>query len=211
MVKSKTSTAIIFDFDGTIADSFLTTIEVIYKATHHKALPNEDISRLRAMNMYQLSRALHIPWWKLFFLTRRVRHLMRDKMSGIGLVPGMDTAIDSLHKEYKLFILSSNSTSNVKAFLRSNEIDTYFSGVFGNANPLSKKGKLTELIERNGLSAQHTWYVGDEARDIKAAKRAGIKSIAVTWGYSNIHRLQAQRPNELIFSPDELIALFNTQ
>lgn len=211
MAKDKTEEAIIFDFDGTIADSFLTTLQVIYKATHQAALPNEDISRLRAMNMYQLSRALHISWWRLIFLTRRVRRLMRDEMSGIILIPGIEEAIKILSKQYKLFVLSANSTNNVRAFLHRNEIDNYFSGIFGNANPLSKRRKLLELIERNGLSKQHSWYIGDEAQDIKAAKHVGIKSIAVAWGYSNIHVLQAQRPDALLFSPDELIVLFNAQ
>ena len=210
MAKDNTGEAIIFDFDGTIADSFLTTLQVIYKATHHEALPDEDISRLRSMNLYQLSRALRIPWWRLVFLTRRVRRLMQSEMKGIILIPGMDVAIKTLSKQYKLFILSSNSTTNVKAFLHSNEIDNYFDGIFGDANPLSKRRKLSELIERNGLSKQHSWYVGDEARDIKAAKLVGIKSIAVTWGYSNIHVLKGQQPDELIFSPDELSPLFNS-
>ena len=102
MAKEKSKAAIIFDFDGTIADSFLTTIQVIYKATHHTILPDEDITRLRSLNMYQLSRALHIPWWRLLFLTKRVRKLMRDEMKGITLVPGMDTAIKSLSSKVYL-------------------------------------------------------------------------------------------------------------
>jgi phosphoglycolate phosphatase len=211
MVKAKTDTAIIFDFDGTIADSFLTTIRVIYKATHHAPLPYEDTSRLRSMSMYQLSRALNISWWKLFFLTRRVRRLMREEMSGIELIPGIDTAIKTLYRENKLFILSSNSTSNIREFLYRHEIDTYFSDIYGDANPLSKKRRLAELIEQKSLSKLRTWYIGDEAQDIKSAKRVGIKAIAVTWGYNNIHRLQAQSPDELIYSPDELSALFNKQ
>lgn len=211
MIKDKNKAAIIFDFDGTIADSFVTTIQVIYKATHHTVLPDEDISRLRSLNMYQLSRALHISWWRLLFLTKRVRRLMRDEMNGITLVPGMDGAIKSLSSKYKLFILSSNSTENVMSLFQKYEISSYFSGIYGYANPISKKRKLAELIEQNGLLKFDTSYIGDEVQDIKAAKKVGIKAVGVTWGYSNPHLLKRQKPDELVFSPDELRVLFNVQ
>ncbi len=212
MAAEKTDTTIIFDFDGTIADSFLTTIQEIYKVAHpNELLPEEDISRLRAMTMYQLSRALHIPWWRILFLTRRVRRLMRIDLSEIMPITGMESALRKLSKRYKLFVLSSNSTSNIQSFLRRNEIDTCFSGIFGNASPLTKKRKLARLIEQFEIDKQHAWYVGDERLDVRAAKHVGIRAIAVSWGYSNIHVLERQRHIALVFSPEELCTLFNTQ
>ena len=57
--------------------------------------------------------------------------------------------------------------------------------------------KLSEMI-----------YIGDETRDIQAAKKAGIRSAAVTWGYNSRKALEAQSPDYLIHSPQELFHLF---
>jgi phosphoglycolate phosphatase-like HAD superfamily hydrolase len=47
--------------------------------------------------------------------------------------------------------------------------------------------------------------VCDEVRDIEAAKKSGIKSIAVAWGYNTKDALIKENPDFLVNSPDELI------
>jgi HAD superfamily hydrolase (TIGR01549 family) len=212
VVKDTHSSAVIFDFDGTIADSFLVALGVVYEAAHkNKSLPKEDISRLRAMSLRQLLQTLRISWWRAFLIVRRIRRLMHGSMNEVSVVPGMVEAIKALQTKHKLFILSANSLTNVRGFLQRYEIEACFIDIVGNAYPFGKERRLVEIIHQNNLLNDQTWYVGDEAQDIKAAKNAGIKSAAVTWGYSNIHVLETRQPDVLVFSPDELISLFNKQ
>jgi phosphoglycolate phosphatase len=211
-VKDTQSSAVIFDFDGTIADSFLATLKVVYGAAHkNKSLPREDISRLRAMSLRQLLQTLGVSWWHAILIMRRIRRLINGPMNEALVVPGMTEVIRALETKHKLFILSSNSLTNVRDFLQRHEIDTCFTDITGNAYPFSKKHKLVKMIRQNDLLNDQIWYVGDEPQDIKAAKKASIKSVAVTWGYSNVHMLETQQPDVLVFSPDELISLFNKQ
>jgi len=38
-------------------------------------------------------------------------------------------------------------------------------------------------------------FVGDKTRDIEAAKKAGIRMAAVTWGYNSRRSLDAMKPD----------------
>jgi phosphoglycolate phosphatase-like HAD superfamily hydrolase len=210
-VKENNNSVIIFDFDGTIVDSLLMTFNVAYRIAHHQTPPKEDISRLRAMSAFQLLREINVPWWRAFFLVSRVRLMMRTKIDDVEIVSGIDEAIKSLHKKHKLFILSSNSTTTIQTFLRRYDLDSYFTGIYGGASVFGKASKLEHLIRRNDLDAHQTWYVGDEKMDVSAAKRVGLKSVAVAWGFSNIHVLENCHPTALVFDTDELVALFGKQ
>jgi phosphoglycolate phosphatase len=207
-VKEDVNSAIIFDFDGTIADSFLIALSITYELVHREPLPDEDISRLRSMSLIQVLRELRIPPWRVPFLLRRIRRRMSGRMDEIMIIPGIGEIIKALSEEHKLFILSSNSAANVRVFLQRFGIEGCFSGIYGNVSPLRKASKLLKLVRENSLSIRDAWYVGDEARDIKAAHLACLKSAAVTWGYSNIHALKSHQPDKLVFSPDELMRCF---
>lgn len=202
---NRATQAVVFDFDGTIADSFLTAITIAYDQVHHAPLPDEDISRLRSMSLLQATRALSIPLWHLPFLFQQVRHLLRSHITDIKPVPGIDESIQSLHEGYKLFVLSANSTTNLHVFLYAYGIEHYFSKIYGDAGALRKERQLAKLLHENTIIASDAWYVSDEARDIKAAHRVGMKAAAVTWGYSNIHVLKKAEPDCLAFTPDELV------
>ncbi len=196
--------AIIFDFDGTLADSLYATLQVLFELIHRQALPAEDISRLRGMTMRQVLRELNIPAWRALFLKQTVYKAMRDRMDNIALIPGMDEAIKRLATGHQLYVLSSNDAVNVRIFLGRFRLGDYFNGVYGDANPFGKARQLKRLVREHALDASQAWYVGDQTWDVTAAHRAGMKAAAVAWGFSNLHVLKAKRPEAMVFSPDEL-------
>ena len=202
--------AIIFDFDGTLADSLLATIHILYRLTHNNAMPAEDVSQFRGMTVVQILRRLHIPLWQALFLKQKVYGAMRDQMDHVALIPGMDEAVRALAANHRLFVVSSNDAPNVRLFLGRFQLERYFAGIYGDANPLRKAKVLREAMQENSLTANNTWYVGDQPWDVHAAHRAGMKAVAVTWGFSNLHVLKASRPEALAFSPDELVQYIDT-
>lgn len=204
----RASGAIIFDFDGTIADSFLIMLDVVYELVHHEPLPQEDVSRLRGMTAFGLLRELRVPLWRIPFLVGRVRRHMKVRMDEVGIIPGLAEALKVLQKKYTLFVLSANSASNVRIFLRRFGIEGCFSDVYGGVGPFRKASALGRLTHQKGLHAVDTWYVGDEAWDVRAARRVGMKSVAVTWGYNNIRQLNLSHPDALVFDVDELVRCF---
>ena len=203
-METDTRPAIIFDFDGTLADSLYATLSTLYHLIHREPLPMEDISQLRGMTMIQVLHKLKVPLWRALFLKESVHNEMRDRMDDIALIPGMDELVRALAKDYRLFVASSNDVANVQIFLQRFNIKSSFEGVYGDANPMFKARVLRRIIRDNHLVPKRTWYVGDQAWDISAAHRAGMRAAAVAWGFSNLHVLKTRKPDALAFSPDEL-------
>jgi phosphoglycolate phosphatase len=201
--------AIVFDFDGTLVDSFPVALEIFYDLTHTDALEQTDMMRLRGMTMLQVAKELRIPAYAIPFLLIRGRRMMRRRMHDVRLIADMKAAIEALHKTHKLFILSSNSPHNIWLTLTKYELADYFSGIHGNVPLLGKARALRRLLKHYRLDSKQTWYVGDEARDLDAAQKNDMRAVAVSWGYNNIHVLREHKPTALVFTTEELVRCFD--
>jgi phosphoglycolate phosphatase len=69
----------------------------------------------------------------------------------------------------------------------------------------SKEEKIAYAIDKYGISKDKTFYIGDTVGDILEAKGAGVRSIAVTWGWHNRDRLVKAAPDYLVETPNELL------
>lgn len=67
---------------------------------------------------------------------------------------------------------------------------------------------LEEIIRHNGFSREHTLMIGDSSVDIETARRAGIRSVAVTWGFSPQEELMAASPDFIVETSDDILKLF---
>ena len=198
--------AIIFDFDGTIADSLLVTLQILYELVHHKPLPPENIGKLRAHGSLALLRELHIPLWRAIGLLPRVRRRLSKADKTAAPITGVPDAIRELSRSHRLFILSASSRSGIEAFLARHHLQDCFVRIYGNAVAWRKAPYLRQLLHDEALEAEATWYVGDRTWDVRAARAAGIHTAAVTWGFNNARLLKRTHPEVLIFMPVELVA-----
>lgn len=203
--------SIIFDFDGTIADSFDVIASIIARLTgRSKQFNEENIDHLRQQPILTVARQLGIRPWKIPWLLVRGRMIMSRHINEIGLHEGMGKAIEQLHAEgHELFIVSTNSTKNVNKFLKIHRMKSHFVQVKGGVGIFGKARALKKLVKRNSLDPKDTWYVGDEARDIEAAKAAGLKCLSVGWGFTNPDTLREFRPTALAEKSEEIIQIIN--
>jgi len=201
--------AIIFDFDGTIADTFETVVATFHELTkRQEPVSEEEITHLRGLPSRGVLKRLGIPLWKVPFLLRRGRRLMGQRMATVTQIPGMADVIKSLRGSgHELFIISTNSEPNIGAFLKQHELDDCFSEIIGNVGLFGKAPALRKLTKRHALDPKTIFYVADEVRDIQAAERAGVRCVAVTWGYNSASILQVHKPFALISKPNELLAI----
>ena len=201
--------AFIFDFDGTIADSFETVIQIFHELTgRHDRLPDAEIERLRGMTLRQVAKDLHIQVWKVPYLLMKGRRTMNRQMEQVHAHRGVPEVIRKLFDEgHQLFIVSSNSTKNIELFLQQHNLSKEFVSIYGGVGLLSKARMLRRVARRNSLEPEDTWYVGDEVRDIEGAHQAGLKVVAVAWGYNTAAILQQHRPTKLVHNPSELLQL----
>ena len=204
---------IIFDFDGTIADSFETVIGVFHELTHRdETLPPDEIERLRGMSLLHAAEELRVQPWKMPFLMMRGRRRMTKLIPSIATFAGLPKIIRQLYAEgHNLYIMSSNSAQNIQLFLQKSEMHTDFIKIYGNVGLFNKARVLKRIMRHNQLGLDETFYVGDEVRDIEAAHHAGIKIVSVAWGYNNQQVLAAHKPDFLANRPVELLKIFVKQ
>ncbi|WP_339138679.1 MAG: HAD-IA family hydrolase [Candidatus Electrothrix sp. GW3-4] len=200
----------IFDFDGTIADSFSSFLAVwnrIATECRFRVVAPEEIEFFRDKKSQDVVRALDIPLPKLPFVLQRVRKEFRRMMAEIPLVPGIKETLIGLQAQgIQLGLLTSNASENVQAFLKLNEVECF--DLFSTSSGLwGKARRIEKMLRTYGLDRNQVLYIGDESRDIEAAHKAGVRVAAVTWGYNNAEALKRFSPDYLIERPEELLLL----
>ncbi len=191
---------VIFDFDGTLADSaewFHANINAVARRYRFRQIEAGDVERLRGQDTAAIIRHLGVPRWKLPFIAAHMRGLMARDLAEIALFPGVPQLLRELHgSAVRLAIVSSNALDNVRRMLGPETaalVDHFGCGtsVFG------KTAKFRLILRDAGIAAADAIAIGDEVRDIDAARALGIASGAVAWGYAAPAFLTARGPDML--------------
>jgi HAD superfamily hydrolase (TIGR01549 family) len=201
---------LIFDFDGTIADSLPVIVKVYHELMPDRPeLTTKDFHRLRSLPARQVAKELGISWWKAPFLLTKGRSRMYKYMPEVKVFAGIPEVLRQLtERGYKLQIVSSNSSKNVAKFLETHGLSDYFVGIHGKAGAFSKVKALKKILKSANLVAGETYYVGDEVKDSVAAHAVGMPNVAVTWGFNDKGSLAATQPTHLVDTPKDLLTLF---
>lgn len=197
---------LLFDFDGTIADSFIVVQEVFYEITGQERINDPaEVQRLRKMPMIKAVKELHIKPWQVPGMLIKGRAAMAKHINDIPIFPGMTQTIRKLHAEgYSMYVMSSNSAQNVQSFLKQHSLDTYFTRVYGNIGLLHKAAAIRNVMRRNRFAPEECVYIGDEVRDVEGAKHAGVGIISVPWGYNDEMLLKQHEPDVIVKTPEEI-------
>ncbi|GAB4215235.1 MAG: HAD family hydrolase [Synechococcales cyanobacterium] len=203
---------VLFDFDGTIADTLPHLWQIgerLATEAGYDDLP--DLEDLRQLSSREILRTLQIPLLHIPLLVRRLRREMRQEMHHIPVCPGMKPMLESLFRRgWILGIVTSNSSRNVRAFLEHHQLGHWFSLLHSESSLLSKSRVLQRVLQQQHWSVQDVVYVGDETRDVEAARAAGMKVVAVTWGFNSEAALTRVTPQALARDPQELLAILES-
>lgn len=201
---------IVFDFDGTIADSMPVIIEIYKEMLPGKhSLDSVEVNKLKRMPIQKVAGYLDISFWKAPFLLRRGRKLMHDRITSIEIFDGVVETLKQLKdRGYEMHIVSSNSTDNLNLFLNHHGLKSNFVEVKGISNLFGKTRAIKKLVKKHNLDTRETYYVGDEARDIISAKKAGLIMVSVTWGFNDAALLRDLHPDFIVDKPEELLNIF---
>jgi phosphoglycolate phosphatase len=208
--KSRELPMVVFDFDGTIADSWSEMYSTYVEIAEDLGLPRltmSEISALGRMTPAEILRTVTIPLWKMPRVVSSMRETLRKRIDAIRPFPNIHEAIQELRRAgCPCGILSSNSRENVNLFLERygiHEFETISCGV----SPFGKAAWLRRLQARAARKSRFALYIGDEVRDVLAANRAGVKSIAVSWGYGDRSALVSTGADFVVDHPLELAPL----
>ncbi len=200
---------VILDFDGVLADSAPWMLRNMAGFLRARGLPvpePDEIEAMRSLSNREIVRRMRVPAWRLPAIARDMRALMESHAHEIGLFPGAAEFLARLDAAgARPAIVSSNSEVVVRQVLgpAAGHVRRYAcgAGLFGKA-PVFRKVMRAERVRPGRVVA-----VGDETRDIEAARRAGIACAAVTWGYASPQVLERFAPDHLVDGFDGLLAL----
>lgn len=196
-----------FDFDGTLADTipwFESVMDGVAEKYHFRKVDERDKEFLRQCDSREILRYLGVPIWKMPQIASHIRTLMQEVVPNVGLFDGIGTALHQMSAAgAKLAVVSSNSLQNVRRVLGhdiAGLIDYYECG----ASIFGKPAKLRRLLKLTGVDCRRTILIGDELRDIDAARAANICAGAVAWGYNAVPALLARQPDEVFLNVPEI-------
>ncbi len=199
---------LIFDFDGTIADTAAIVIEVgneVLREYGLKTVDHKDFEKMRSKTATELLREFKIPLYRVPAIVSSVRHALKERMDVLQPVEGMIPLIKELseREDTEVAVLSSNSLENVTYFLNKYKFRQYFSFIYGDVGVFSKYTKIRRISRSEGKGA-HVISIGDEVRDHEAARIAKVESISVDWGMSSKDRLEAVGAQHVVSSVAQL-------
>lgn len=203
--------AIIFDFDGTIADTLEHTRCIYNQLASDYSLRRveaHEMELLRDFSLSELLKHLDISKLRVPSLLSRGTALLRERIAEIPIIPGIAAVIPELRSRTETFgILTSNATENVHLFLDTHGLREHFTFVSSTSKLTGKAKHLKAIRKTFSLRPEEMLYVGDEIRDVKASHKAGIAVAAVSWGFNSRQALHACDPTHLIDEPHHLLEL----
>jgi phosphoglycolate phosphatase len=198
---------VIFDLDGTLADSFpwfLRHVNDVADRFGFRRPGQHEIEPLRRKGSLEVLKHLDVPLWKVPVIARHLRRLKSAQMADIPLFPGTGEMLRALSDGgLRLALVSSDHEANARRQLGAANA-ALFSNFACGASLFGKAKKFRGVVRRAGADPAHAIAIGDEVRDIEAARSAGIACGAVTWGFAAPAALRAYAPDLMFERMDEI-------
>jgi len=205
-----TYSLVIFDFDGTLADSASWFVTALNKAAVRFGFPvlsDAEVERLRGQGNREIIRHLGVPLWKIPRIATYIRRLAAEDAGSIRLFPDAGDTLRRLRAAgVRIAIASSNAEGTIRQVLGAENaalIDAYECG----ASLFGKAARFRRVMRRTGMTGPAVIAIGDEARDIEAARAAGVAAGAAAWGYATADLLRACQPDALFASLSDVAAM----
>ncbi|MGG5818725.1 HAD hydrolase-like protein [Falsiroseomonas sp. HW251] len=197
---------VIFDFDGTLADSwpwFLTTLDGTADRFGLARITPAKADALRGQDTGAILKQLGVPIWKVPAIAAHLRaEVLRAPPP--PLFPGIPELLRRLARRgIVTAIASSNSEAQVARTL-GGELLPLIAHRALEASLFGKPAKLKRLLREAGVAPADALFIGDEVRDIEAARDAGVAIGAVAWGYASPALLAARKPDAMFDTPEAI-------
>ncbi len=199
----------LFDFDGVIVDSLGLYEEISKRCLQEIGQPiaetREDFLNLFEDNFYE---AMAKKGVNVEAFNSAVRMIL-PSVDYDKVVPFYDLipVLEKLCYRNILLIVSSNSLYAIQHILSKFQFNGCFRDILSADFSLSKREKIEYAINQWKTGKNRTFFVGDTIGDVKEAKAAGVKSVAVTWGWHSKDRISKENPDHIIETPEELLLL----
>ena len=202
---------ILFDFDGVLADTLEDMLSFAREACMQLGLPRNptpaDLDTLETMSFAEYGRQLRLPSQHIDEFVSRCLQMFNQRPSPPRIFEGMKQVVVEAAKSNTIAIITGNTTPTVEAFLIENNLQEHIQLVIGIEQKGTRPEKIRRALRELAKQGDTAYIVGDAISDIRAARQAATKSIAVGWGHQSPSRLLGAKPDYLVKSPQELLEL----
>jgi phosphoglycolate phosphatase-like HAD superfamily hydrolase len=203
---------LIFDFDGTLADTADAHVQAFNRIHAQFDLPKigkRELVKFHSTSMKEICEEYSIGPVKLLKIARALNQEISALIPQANFYPGIKKTLLNLKKNFTLGILSSNELSNIENFLINQDLplSSIFSFWRCEKNLFGKDKALKSLMQEYKIDPAQVLYFGDQVRDVEACQKAGVQVVAVTWGFASEELLTSAKPDFLINQPSEIMDL----
>jgi len=199
----------LFDFDGVLVDSLALYEKSVNLCLERIGKPSiasrEEFLDLFEDNFYCSIAKRGVDVGEFMAASKAVTPTLDYSVTTpfSGLIP----VLAELKKRHGLVIVSSNSSFAIRLMLAKFGFAPYFDDILGADFNFSKIEKILYAMGHYGTNGGHTFYVCDTAGDVREAREAGVRTVAVTWGWHPRERLERAGPDAFIEKPEDLLRL----
>ena len=203
---------LIFDFDGTLANSFPWVLGILDElAEKFKAIPI-DHSKINEIKNYpprKIMKMHNVPIWKLPAILKFTRSRMVTQGDGILRFDGVDTLLRSLkERDIQMALVTTNTCETVRRVL-GEDLYNLFQLFEDKVSIFGKPAALKRIARKSGFNRSEMLAIGDEIRDIDAAKKVSIPFGAVSWGFSTLEAFASRAPEHIFNEMGDILNLFD--
>jgi phosphoglycolate phosphatase len=209
---------LIFDLDGTLVDSLPGIAASLNRTLTAHGLPGHSDARVRSfigdgirnLILRAIPKGAEPATVESLLGLYRKDYALSWK-SGSTIYPGVANLLDELQKSgFEMAVLSNKVHDFTVEMVREMFPAIRFAAVLGQRDGIPHKpnpaGAL-QLADMLGAAPENCVVIGDSTMDLETAANAGMRAIAVTWGYHDRERLLAAGASRLIDHPSALPAL----
>ena len=199
----------IFDYDGVIADSLDTWIDVLgrigSKHMHNYRLTKENVNQLEHITMDGILKMSGRKREESGEYLAEVYSEMEKKALEVPFFEGIDRIlIKAGTGENTVCVNTANSSKVVRSRLKSADLEKYVKDITGGDTPGSKSEKIRYFMDKYRFTSDNTWMIGDSRGDIIEGKKAGVMTVAVTYGWHSYERMEDTMPDYIFRTIAEL-------
>ncbi len=200
-MQNKPTRAILFDFDGVIVDTFEMCFEIKKKSfplfSKEEYRSHFDGNIYDAIKKYapNFTQAEHDDYFNQY----------APKLMEILHVPGLESILCELSKNFILIVISSTNNESIHTYLARYKLSSYFTEVMGSDDETNKSKKIQIVFKKYNLMPKECLFVTDTLGDIREAAAVNVSAIGVTWGFHPTETLQKGNPYAMVSTPAELL------
>lgn len=204
---------LMFDFDGVINDSLEVSLNIFEKISKKYKLgiepTRENYVKLNNMKFREMLNEFQIPLIKGLIVGISIKKEIRRSQNEFKIFPGMKQLLEKLSKNNNMSIITTH-IGKMEPLLEKFQISQYFEFVRKTGSREEKLDKMKECLEHFGSNPKDAFFITDNLKDVKQAKKLNVKSIAVTWGINTEERLLEVKPDFIARKQEDIIKIIKS-